>query len=305
MARRLRATLLSVADINYSESMTTRHAFAIAIGGVLLIVALFWGVAEAGRAHAAMERLRQEAFEQNVLSMVRAAQPPSAHDLADLGVQRRVADSAELMSSLTLVQLAVGLLGTVGVGLALWFNKAAVEHSAAQLIEARKQTRLSQKLGLIQTRAYLSVEKFQMADKGAGLWHASANVRNRGDTPAKNVRIRLATLAVSGSGNDVPWDESLIASKACHRGDISRDGCMTPGVGNRYSAAFIRDIDRKVSSLCLMVSVQYDDVFGVEYEVRSSAVFTGKDFYIMMPTLMGSSETIVRRTGFALELEES
>lgn len=244
----------------------------------------------------------QEALLGKTVDPTKEAKP---HELADLKAQQRMADAAEYLAELTMAQPVVGIIGTVGLGLTLYFNFKALRHSAQQAAEAQKQTRLAQELGLIELRAYLSVEEFKLAVESPGVWRGKAVVRNRGQTPAMNVKLRMRLATVDRGDKDIPWDEAAIMQSALHASMIAAGGKMGPSGTLALDEAFLAKAALKRARVHLAVLVEYEDVFGTSYRRRASVSFFGDNVAEQAPSTEGNDETTVGKTGFALRLEQS
>lgn len=227
------------------------------------------------------------------------------HELADLHAQQRMADSAEFLAELTLAQLVVGVVGTLGLGVTLYFNFQALRQSGKQLVEAQKQTRLAQELGLIELRAYVSVEEFQLFVESPGVWRGKAVVRNRGQTPAMNVKLRMRLATVNRGDKDIPWDEAAIMQSALHASTIAAGGKMGPSGTLGLDEDFLARASQRKTRVHLAVLVEYEDVFGTSYRRRASISFFGENLANQAPSSEGNDEMIAGKAGFALRLEQS
>lgn len=245
-------------------------------------------------------------FEQSLAAKtVDPAKRPAQHELADLRAQQRMADATELLAVLTFWQVLIGSAGTIGLGVTLFFNFKALKYAADQATETQRQTQLSQKLGLIELRAYVAVEDFKLVGSGPGRWKGSATVRNRGQTPALNVNVRMRLAEVARQDKDIPWDEAGIQKSALHRSTIASGGRMGPSGAINVGSASLQAAAQYQVWIHLAVLVEYEDVFGNKYRRRASVCFTGPDLGVQSPTTQGNDETISERTGYALELHQS
>lgn len=216
-----------------------------------------------------------------------------------------MADATELLAEFTLGQLIIAAIGSLALGLTLYMNHKTLQNSAEQLRESQRQTRLTHRLGLTQLRAYVSVEAFKFEGNGVGRWKGSATVRNRGQTPALNVKVRMRIATAYRADKNIPWDEDGILKSVLHTSTIAAGGRMGPGGELQIDQQFLTLATRHQAWIHLFVLVEYDDVFGTSYRRRGSAGFTGANLEIQAPTREGNDETVVGTTGFALELERS
>lgn len=105
----------------------------------------------------------------------------------DLKAQQSMADSAVAMLALTRWQIAVGLLGIAGLAWTIHYSRETARAAVAA-------TQLAENTAVAQLRAYVHVASVTGAlpNGEGGVFAVSVEVRNFGQTPARNVRTWLA-----------------------------------------------------------------------------------------------------------------
>jgi hypothetical protein len=107
----------------------------------------------------------------------------------DLQAQQDMADWAFWMLIATCFTLGVTALGVWFVKRTLDATLQAVEDTGRATEEMRKANAIAQKMGEIQVRAYLSIEKVEIGFNQSGNLLLHVQVRNSGNSPAKLVRF--------------------------------------------------------------------------------------------------------------------
>lgn len=239
----------------------------------------------------------------------------------DLAAQRSMAKAAWWMVGATIISVIIAAATSVIVLLTLRSNNTVVGqagtqlansatqiiHSAQQLSNSEAQLKLAQDQAAenraflkAQLRSYISIEDFvvvnedELEEGRKNFWRVRATVRNRGNTPAENVRISFQVDYMEGFSKNTPWPQADRTGVE-HRGIIQAGGQMRPGVGREYSDDKIRKLWNQTAALHVTSQVTYVDVFGREYERRASYLITGKDLFKQTPTDGGNDERLMRQ----------
>lgn len=124
---------------------------------------------------------------------------PQSREESELCAQWRAATGTKQAARWALWQLLLSLLGVIGLGFTLWFNKRAIDlalesgrdtemalATAERNAEAAaSQVRIAQETAYRQLRAYVSIENVEIDGVAPALIGGTIFVRNAGKTPAK------------------------------------------------------------------------------------------------------------------------
>ena len=205
----------------------------------------------------------------------------------DLAAQDSMAASTRSVALFTLVQLVVGTATIVGLFWTISQGAASGRHAREALAHARD-------FGMVQSRAYVSAESYTITQTKPGFWRVSLEVRNRGQTPANDVEIRLVAVPIRNVEREQAWLEVEIRDAVPHRGIIGPGGSMVPGLGRNYQAEFLSAAFDQKAAIHVMAEVLYSDVFGARYKRRTSMLWTGDAFFKQFPTASFNDETTTK-----------
>lgn len=265
-------------------SRSIRYRATMNIQGHIRCLALLtvWfalsAAAPATQGELAQQNVHLSALEQR-LERLESQADPRERELSEQDViaQKLMALYADRMVWATWAQFMVGSIGAAAVIGALHFNRVTIRKTNEQLKEARRQLRLSQRQGMQQLRAYVSIGSFKIKRVEDRVWEVKVKVSNAGQTPARELRI-WTTLTC-------PPDGAYVRPKrqAYNEGMIEPDRAYYP---IRQISLTQRQIDaaaRGSARIYATVEAEYRDVFRAKYIRRSVMIFSGTDFSRMNP----------------------
>lgn len=205
-----------------------------------------------------------------------------------------MATSTQTIANLTLWQLVVAVIGAIAVIYTLITTRTTIKQSAEQLKHAETQLKLTQDQGRQQMRSYLSIENIKLTPSGSFSFIATADIMNRGITPALNVRWKITQDATDNLTADVPW--ILIAERAAPQtgGVLLAPGAkMQPDSTKKYTIQNDQEFVARTARIWLTLEVFYEDIFGAKYRRRASITFWGSAMNKSTPTVANNDEIVL------------
>ena len=101
----------------------------------------------------------------------------------DLAAQQAMADGTKWLVWVSIAQVALAFLGTIAILCSLALSRKAIETA----IEANA---ISQKIGGLQVRAYMTIEGFEVVAAPSGTPQYSVRIKNTGQSPSYSVSVQ-------------------------------------------------------------------------------------------------------------------
>lgn len=185
-----------------------------------------------------------------------------SRDESDLCAQWRAANAAEDAAWSAWLQLLIGALGMIGLGVTLWFNRRSLNVAERAIEEARRT-------GEAQARAYLSVKDAKLTFDKWGVAELSVTIFNSGNSPARQVSWHFELNLAVITGGFWPaggWCAPFPVGDIVSGGSITvkLDTCTAWGGGSRMG--FIPH-DR------------LGEFFSQTYAVAANIKISGKDVF--------------------------
>ena len=112
----------------------------------------------------------------------------------DLIAQKSMADSTERMVLIGWLQMALGTLGLLAIGMTLWYTREAVEQTAKATKATEAAVKVTRKTAERELRAYVGIANASIVATEVGKTpNVKLEIKNFGSTPAKDVRHRYRT----------------------------------------------------------------------------------------------------------------
>lgn len=188
----------------------------------------------------------------------------------DLAAQRRMAVAAEELVNLTDEQIKITAIEAVLLAVTIFFTAWAAVAASKAASAADKAVEITDKTAKHQLRAYLSLSPAGVHyDVSARTLSALVTQKNSGQTPAKKVRF-------SGIFEFYPFPlpENFDFSEP-----IFGDSVNVVAPGDKFQITVTRDgviyemdltdTDCLVKRLYFVGTIEYEDIFGDEYETKS------------------------------------
>jgi len=151
--------------------------------------------------------------------------------------------------------------------LGVWYVKRtldatlrAVEDTSDATVAMKDANAIAETMGKAQVRAHISVQNLTFSISPEGRWTAAYEIRNNGQTPAKDIQFYARVYFIRVNPDFTQWVTSTSPVMKMVK-DIVRDGNMSLSISGDIDRNYVDQMTAERAMLTIVSSAEFTDIF--------------------------------------------